>query len=137
MPACNGSWADTLSSSIKSTDYRVTSSIRRGWKLGAEDFVDWILDRVRIETNTEHPPPDREEPEQAKAARIIRDELKRLTWTESDLRQHRKSHPRKASIASRLRTETAVTLKWIGEALQMGSAGHVASQIRRHSKPSP
>jgi putative transposase len=113
---------------------RELSSIRRGWKLGAEDFVDWILDRVRINADAEHPPPDRDETEKGKAIRIIRDELKRLAWTESDLARHRKSDPRKSAIARRVRGETAVTLKWIGEALHMGSAGHVASHLRRCRK---
>jgi hypothetical protein len=30
--------------------------IRRGWKLGAEDFLDWILDKLEVSTKEAHRP---------------------------------------------------------------------------------
>src|SRR6266699_1019056 len=54
--------------------------IRRGWKLGAEDFLDWILDKIEVSTKEAHPSLERDETEQAKALRIVQKELKRLGW---------------------------------------------------------
>jgi len=30
--------------------------IRRGWKLGGEDFLDWILDKMEVSTREAHRP---------------------------------------------------------------------------------
>lgn len=104
-------------------------AIRDGWKLGGEDFVDWILEKVEINSNTGHPAPDRDETEQGKAHRIIRDEMERLGWTNDELRRRRKGDPAKVALARRLRAETAVTLKWIAETLQMGTSTHVSNRL--------
>jgi hypothetical protein len=105
------------------------NSIRRGWKFGAEDFLDWILERVQIDAEEEHPRPTRDETEQGKALRIIRDETKLLDWTTTELRRRRKGDPKKVAIARRLREETAVTLKWIAEALSMGTSNYVRNRL--------
>ena len=46
--------------------------IRRGWKLGGEDFLDWILDKMEVPTKEAHPSRELDETEQAKALRIVR-----------------------------------------------------------------
>ena len=64
-------------------------------------------------------------------------ELKRLNWTESELRRRRKGDPKKVRIARRLREKTAVTLKGIVGELYMGTWTHVSnllSQARRGKK---
>ncbi len=111
------------------------NSIRRGWKLGQEDFLDWILEQVEVSAREEHPGPARDETEQGKALRIIRDEMKRLGWTKAELRRRRKGDPKKVALARRLRAETAVTLKWIAETLSMGTWTHVANRLH-HSRQS-
>ena len=104
-------------------------AIRGGWLFGAEDFLDWILERVEVVAEEEHPRPSRDETEQGKALRIIRDEMELLGWTTTDLHRHRKGDPKKIAIARRLRKETAVTTKWIAKALSMGSSDYVRNRL--------
>jgi len=65
-----------------------------------------------------------------KAQRILREELDKLAWTGGDLVCRAKDDGRKTRIARRLRTETAVTLKWIARELQMGTWTHVANRLQ-------
>ena len=72
-----------------------------------------------------------------KARRIVAAELKRLNWTESELRRRHKGDPKKVRIARRLREKTTMTLKWIAGELYMGAWTHVSnllSQARRGKK---
>ena len=103
--------------------------IRRGWKLGGEDFLDWILDKIQVPTKEAHPGRERDETEQAKAWRIVREELKRLGWTKAELERRRKGDRSKAALARRLREETTVSLKWIAENLHMGTWTHVSNRL--------
>ena len=61
---------------------------------------------------------ERDETEQARALRIVQEELKRLGWTKAELRRRRKGDETKVALARRLREETAVSLRWIAENLQ-------------------
>jgi len=63
----------------------------------------------------------RRETSQDKAGRIIRDELKRLGWKESDLTKRVKGDPSKLALGERLRHETTLTIREIAERLRMGS----------------
>ena len=56
---------------------------------------------------------------------LVRKELKRRHWTEGELGRRAKGDAGKVAIAERLRAESAVTVKWIAERLQMGSPGYV------------
>ena len=109
-------------------------SIRQGWMLGAADFVDWILEKVEVNSSAGHPAPDRDETERAKASRIIRDEMKRLGWAKGELGRRRKGDPAKVALARRLRDDTSVTLQWIAETLHMGTATHVSNRLY-HGSP--
>jgi putative transposase len=104
-------------------------SIRRGWKLGGEDFLDWILEKMEVLTKEAHPGWERDETEQAKASRIIQKELKRLGWSKAELKRRRKGDAQKVALARRLRGETAVSLRWIAENLHMGTWTHVSNRL--------
>ena len=103
--------------------------IRRGWKLGGEDFLDWILDKIEVPTKEAHPGRERDETEQAKAWRIVQQELKRRGWTRAELKRRRKGDKIKVALARRLREETAVSLRWIAENLHMGTWTHVSNRL--------
>lgn len=90
-------------------------SIRRGWKLGGEDFLDWILEQTEVEPKEGHSARERDETEENKAARIVQEEMKRLGWRKAELGLRRKGDPVKVALARRLRAETTVSLKWIAE----------------------
>ena len=74
----------------------------------------------------EHYGQERAETAEAKAQRIVEQELKGLRWSAQDLERHRKGDGRKLRIARRLREETTMTLAWIAERLRMGSKTHLA-----------
>jgi len=59
---------------------------------------------------------------QAKAQRIIAQELNRLHWPDSELAARRKHDPGKVQKGQRLRTETTLSVKRIAERLDFGTA---------------
>jgi hypothetical protein len=67
-----------------------------------------------------------QESAEAKAKRIVTEEMKRRKWDEKSLVARRKGDAGKVAIAQRLRRETTVTLAWIANRLQMGTQTHLA-----------
>ncbi len=67
-----------------------------------------------------------QEAEAAQAERLVVQGLKRLGWSETDLRGRRKGEPRKVALARELRAKTTMPLAWVAERLSMGSRGHLA-----------
>lgn len=106
-----------------------TQTLRRGWRYGAEDFVARLLDRMEKAPTEHHRAKERNETDEEKAARILRDGLAKLGWRERDLPARRKSDPKKIFLAKQLRTETSVTLRWIAHRLHMGTWTHVSNLI--------
>ena len=51
--------------------------------------------------------------------------LKRRGWSDEELRRRAKGDVQKVSIAVRARRETAMTVKWIANRLQMGAPRYV------------
>jgi hypothetical protein len=76
----------------------------------------------------------RRETTEEKARRILQEELDKLGWPTAELARRAKGDARKIRIAQRLRIETGVTLKWIAEALQMGTWTHVANRLQNAKK---
>src|SRR5438045_892490 len=70
------------------------------------------FDRMPRKLRLEFP---RRETAEAKAERLITEELTRLQWTGQDLVAHSKSDPRKLAIAARLRQETTLSIKEISD----------------------
>ena len=71
---------------------------------------------------------------QAKAERIIAEELQRRHWTEADLAARAKSDPEKLALAARLRRETALTLPWLAGRLHMGTWKSLNAKLHRWRK---
>lgn len=99
--------------------------LRRGWCWGAESFRKELLDRTQGRLGPENYGVERRETEEARAESVVIEEMKRLRWTEAELGVRAKGDPGKLAIAVRLRAETAVTVKWIAQRLQMGAGGYV------------
>jgi REP element-mobilizing transposase RayT len=96
--------------------------IRRGWCLGSEEFRRQSLARIEGQTSEYHAGELRRESAEAKAERLIRAELERLGWQESDLAERRKNAPEKLALAARLRQETTLPLKWIAARVKLGTS---------------
>jgi len=107
--------------------------VRRGWCLGEETFRKELLAQMAERVGGNHTGEERQESGEEKAGRIVAEELKKGGWREAELSKWRKGDPRKVKIACRLRRETAMTLKWIAQTLQMGAWTHVSNLLNAKS----
>jgi REP element-mobilizing transposase RayT len=101
-------------------------TIRRGWCFGDEPFRQELLGRMTEKVGAYHYGPEVRETAEAKANRIVAEELGRRKWKEADLAARRKGEPGKVEIARRLRAETTMTLSWIAQRLHSGTKTHLA-----------
>lgn len=101
-------------------------AVRRGWCFGDESFRSELLERVEGEALSHHFGAEIHEASEARATRIVDEELRRALWTEADLKLKQKGHAAKLQIARRLRAETTVTLQWIAARLHMGTKTHLS-----------
>jgi REP element-mobilizing transposase RayT len=113
-------------------DYR---QLRRGWCLGSEEFRKELLAAAVERVGPSHYGADRRESSEAKARRIVAEGLKHLGWQESELAARSKADKGKVAVARRLRQETTMSLKWVAQALQMGSWTYVSNLLNRRAKP--
>src|SRR5207247_33722 len=77
----------------------------------------------------------RRETVEAKAERIISEELGRLGWREADLTARLKSHPAKLAIARRLRKETTLPIRRIATRVHLGTSK--SANVRLHECMAP
>lgn len=106
-------------------------AMRRGWKMGAEDFVDRLADKLARGDRPGVRAGERREIDQAMAERLIRAELTEAAWQPADLKRRAKGDPVKVKIARRLRRETPMTRSWIAQRLHMGSISYLCSLLPR------
>ncbi len=115
-------------------DGQAYKAIRRGWFLGDEKLKQELLAQVSEKAGKSHYGEELRESAEAKAERIVAEELRRLGWKEDELKRQRKGHRRKVQMARRLRAETTMSLKWMAERLAMGSASMVTHCLRQKGR---
>src|SRR4030095_14108661 len=81
--------------------------LRSRWCIGSPEFQREILERIETEgwIGPHHFGPEIHQVAEAKASRIIDEELARAVWTEAELLRKQKGDPVKLQIAQRLRAE--------------------------------
>jgi REP element-mobilizing transposase RayT len=121
---------------LKELDPDVLEQFRRGWCMGGEAFRRERLEQMEDKVGQNHSGKMRLESAEAKADRLIAEELARLRWTQDDLAAHRKSDPSKMAIAARLRRETTLTVRRIAEKLQLGRPEGARANLHRWLKQS-
>ncbi len=104
-------------------DEQTLKALRRGWCLGSEEFKQEKLEELDGQVGQHHFGQMRLEVAQAKAERIIAEELCRLGWQQSEMASRRKRDPNKLQIAVRLRKETTLSVKEIAARLHLGTPG--------------
>jgi REP element-mobilizing transposase RayT len=104
-------------------------AVREGWCLGGETFRQELLAQVGGRMGEHHYGAERAESAEDKAGRIVVEELGRAGWTEAELPLRPKGDPVKLAVATRLRRETTVTLKWITQRLAMGAWTHLNRRL--------
>jgi len=103
--------------------------MRRGWKLGAEDFRDRLADKLGSARRTAERARDQREIDHVLAERLAADCLRAVGWTRRDLEQNPKGDVIKVEIARQLRSETPMTRRWIAQRLVMDSAGYLSQLL--------
>jgi putative transposase len=107
-------------------DPRDPMLIQRDWKFGAEDFCDWLADKLSRRGREGERARERSETDTALAERMVVEALHSARWREIDLGLQPKGHPVKVRIAKQLRNQTPMTRQWIADRLRIGSAGYVS-----------
>ena len=77
------------------------------------------------------------EAEEARAERIVGQELSRRGWSEADLEQRRRNDPEKLAIATRLRRETPLTVKAIAGRVHLGASKGANGNLHRYMQANP
>jgi putative transposase len=98
--------------------------LQRGWCVGSEEFRQELLEQMNA--GPENYGEEIREAGEHKARQLIRRELDKLGWDESELGQRPKRAAQKVQIAVQLRRQTAMTLEWIALALRMGTKTHLS-----------
>ena len=107
----------------------VDETMRRGWKLGAEDFADWLAEKLARPGRSGERAAERHETDEALAERLVKEGLAEAGWEEGELLRRAKGDRVKVEIARRLRASTPMTRRWIAERLQMGSASYLSALL--------
>ena len=105
--------------------------IRRGWCVGSSEFREQLLEKMERSLGENHAGELRSESAQAKAERIIGQELRRLGWNQADLVLRLKGDPAKMALAGRLRKETTLPMTWIAQRLSMGTAKSARARLHK------
>ena len=78
----------------------------------------------------------RRETAEARAERIVVEELKRLGWNAAELSKRRKNDPDKLAMAARLRKETTLTIREIARRVNLGSSKGANSNLHKWMRQS-
>lgn len=112
------------------------SNLRHGWYWGTQAFSEKLMAKVegvskRQRSRDYRPALKDRRHDESEAERIVVEGLARWGLQEKELRKLPGSAPAKLDIATAARTNTAVSMGWIAERLQMRSAANVSQQLRR------
>jgi hypothetical protein len=105
---------------LEEVDEAALAESRRAWSIGAEAFRQQCPEKMEGGVGEDHPGRTRLGTAEAKADRIVAEELARLRWTLGDLAPRQKSDATKPALADRLRQEATLSLKRTAERLRLG-----------------
>src|SRR6266446_4303458 len=114
---------------LEEMDDEALKPFRRGWCLGSDEFRKKMLDLMDGKLGENHSGELHRETAEQKADRIISEEMSRLGWRPTELERRLKNDAGKLAMASRVRRETTLPVKWIAGRLQMGTAKSVKSML--------
>ena len=102
--------------------------------MGSEEFRQELLAAVAGSLHATHDGSQRREVQANKALGLLREEMRRLGWNAEALRRAAQGDARKVRLATRIRRETTMSLKWIAEHLAMGSWTQVSNLLAAERK---
>jgi REP element-mobilizing transposase RayT len=107
------------------------ADLRQGWCYGDERFRLALLDRLKTSNDVVRYGAAPSDSAGAQAERVVREELKRLGWTEASLAGGAKTSAEKLAIARRLQRETGRSIRWMARRLSAGSANTLRRALRK------
>jgi len=113
----------------KDEDKEQWKEMRRGWCYGSDELRKEMLARTEEKNPETLSLEIRKESGEAKAEKILKEEMKRLNWKERDLKIRGKSDPEKLRMGARLRKETTLTIKEISARLSLGTAQSASTNL--------
>jgi len=113
-------------------DEELWSGIRRGWRFGAEDFLERLVETGAAENaNREiHQGDAVGKTMQETARRMIAEFLEKQKVGLEELRTRRKGDPLKISLAAELRKQTPMSMGWIAQELNAGTPNSIWNALR-------
>ena len=118
------------------TDPETFKVLRHGWCLGSEAFRKEMLQRMEGSLGGHHAGELHRQAADAKAERIIAEELQQRGWREEHLVVRRKNDPAKLDIATRLRKETTLPIKAIADRIHLGTSKSANMKLYKHMRRS-
>jgi putative transposase len=119
------------------TDEEALRAMRRGWYLGSNNFREQLLQQMDGKLGHNHAGTLHQESAQARAERIVAEELHRLGWDKAQLAARPKSDPAKLALAARLRRETTLPLKSIAALAHLGTSKSANARLHQWMKNAP
>ena len=119
---------------LEEMDEATLRVIRRGWCLGSREFRQEMLERIEGQLGPNHAGELHRETVEARAERILAEELRRLGWQNADLAGRPKSDPAKLAIAARLRKETTLSIKAIAARVHLGTSKSANARLHEWMK---
>jgi REP-associated tyrosine transposase len=119
---------------LEEVDEAALKVFRRGWCLGGESFRQQMLEQMEGKLGEHHSGALHRESAEAKAERIVAEELGRLGWNQAELAGRRKTDHGKLAIAARLRQQTTLPLKEIAARIHLGTSKSANSRLHQWMK---
>jgi putative transposase len=119
------------------TDPEIHEPLRGGWCFGSETFRQEMLGRAEGSLGGNHAGELHRQAADARAERIIAEELQRHGWSEPDFLARRKKDPAKLAVAARLRRETTLPLKAIALRLCLGTSKSANGKLHEFMRARP
>ena len=73
--------------------------MQRGWRMGAEDFPEWLAGKLARREQPSKRARERNETDEQLAERLVREGLKKAGWTNATLGKRPKADPVKVRLA--------------------------------------
>lgn len=107
------------------------AELRTGWRVGGDNFLSRLLEKLEGELKEHHGGRERWETELERARSLVAEGLAAAGWDRERLRLEKKAHPVKLRMARMLRAKTTMSLKWIAAELGMGSWTYLNHLLRQ------
>lgn len=113
-------------------DEELWSGIRQGWRFGAEDFLERLVEIGAAENAKReiHQGEAVSETMEEMARRLIAGFLQKQNMDLEELRARRKGDPLKIALAAELRKQTPLSMGWIAQELNAGRPNSVWNALR-------